>query len=162
MDELVKTFHIDIKLMLAQVVNFSIVLFVLYKFAYGPILKNLNSRTDKIEKGIKDAQEATTKLTEMEKKEKEVLTQAKEESQKIINQAEETARKSKELIATEAKAQSEKILADAQRRIEEEKGKMLAEVKAEIAGLVVLATEKILHEKIDTTKDSELINKAIQ
>lgn len=162
MDELVKTFHIDFKLMLAQIVNFSIVLFVLYKFAYGPILANLNSRTSKIEKGIKDAEEAQSKLAAMEKQEKEVLRQAKEEGQKIIFQAEAVAKKSKEEIAAEAKAQAEKIITEATAKIAEEKGKMLSEVKAELSSLVILATEKILNEKIDTQKDQELIKKAIQ
>ena len=58
MDELIKTFHIELNLLVAQIVNFSIVLFVLYRFAYAPILKTLNSRTGKIEKGLKDAESA--------------------------------------------------------------------------------------------------------
>ena len=77
MEELVKTFHIDAGLLLAQLVNFLIVLVVLYKFAYKPILKTLNDRTGKIEKGLKDAEDAQIKLAEMEKKEKEILTKAK-------------------------------------------------------------------------------------
>ena len=109
MEELVKTFHIDASLLLAQFINFTIVLLVLYKFAYKPILKTLNDRTDKIEKGLKDAEDAQKKLAEMEKKEKEVLTKAKEEGQKIITTAETTARKNKEELLPETKATSGKI-----------------------------------------------------
>jgi len=161
MEELVKTFHIDGGLLLAQLANFLIVLLVLYKFAYGPILKTLNDRTSKIEKGLKDAEEAQNKLAEMEKKEKEVLAKAKEEGQKIITAAEVMARKNKEEFLLETKQQAEKLLADAGNKIEEEKSKMIGEVRLEISSLVVMATEKILDEKIDAGKDSELIKKSI-
>jgi len=162
MEELVKTFHIDAGLLLAQLVNFLIVLVVLYKFAYKPILKTLNDRTGKIEKGLKDAEDAQIKLVEMEKKEKEILTKAKEEGQKIITAAEVVARNNKEELLAEAKVQSDKILTEAGKKIEEEKNKMIDEIKSEVAGLVVMATEKILDEKIDTSKDKDLIKKAIQ
>lgn len=162
MDELVKTFHVDIKLIIAQLVNFAIVFFVLYKFAYGPILKALNERTDKIEKGMKDAEESHKKLAEITEKEKEVLKKAREEAQAIIVKAEEQARKNKDEIIVEAKNNSEKILADAGKKIEEEKNKMFAEVKGEIAGLVVLATEKVIGEKMDSGRDRELIEKIIK
>ncbi|MEK7598556.1 MAG: F0F1 ATP synthase subunit B [Patescibacteria group bacterium] len=162
MEELVKTFHIDAGLLLAQLVNFLIVLLVLYKFAYGPILKTLNERTGKIEKGLKDAENAQSKLAEMEKKEKEVLVKAKEEGQKIIDAAEKTASKNKEDFLLETKQQAEKLLADADKKIEEEKAKMFGEIKSEMASLVVAATEKILNEKIDADKDKDLIKKAIE
>lgn len=162
MDELIKTFHIDTNLLLAQLVNFTIVLVVLYKFAYGPILKTLNERTSKIEKGLKDSEESGKKLAEIMEKEKAVMTEARKEAQTIIAKAEEQAKKSKDEIAGEAKAQAEKIMIDAEKKIEEEKNKMMAEVKGEIANLVVLATEKVLAEKIDAGKDKELIEKAIQ
>jgi F-type H+-transporting ATPase subunit b len=162
MEELVKTFHIDASLLLAQLVNFAIVLFVLYKFAYKPILKTLNDRTGKIEKGLKDAEDAQNKLAEMEKREKAVLMKAKEEGQKIITVAETTARKNKEELLVEAKTQSDKILMEAGKKIEEEKNKMIGEIKSEMAGLVVMAAEKILGEKIDANKDKELIKKSIR
>jgi len=121
----------------------------------------LNERTGKIEKGLKDAEDAQNKLAEMEKKEKDVLTKAKEEGQKIITAAEVTAQKNKEDLLVETKQQAEKLLTDAGKKIEEEKNKMIGEVRSEVAGLVVMATEKILDEKIDVSKDKELIKKSI-
>ena len=162
MEELVKTFHIDIKLLIAQLVNFAIVVWVLYKFAYGPILKTLNERTDKIDKGLKDAEASQKKMTEITEQEKKVLAEARQEAQKIITQAEANARKSKDEIAADAKRQSEKILQDAEKKIEEDKNKMIAEVKKEIAGLVVAATEKMIGEKMDGKKDEELVSKILQ
>jgi F-type H+-transporting ATPase subunit b len=162
MDELIKTFHIEINLLLAQFVNFAIVLFVLWKFAYKPILKTLNDRTKKIEKGVKDAENASKKLGEITEKEKEVLHKARKEAQEIIKKSEGEAKKSAENIIITAKEQNEKMIADAKKMIEQEKGKMLSEVKSEIAGLVVAATEKVIHEKLNSQKDKELIEKAIK
>jgi len=161
MEELINTFHIDPKLIIAQVVNFAIVLLVLYKFAYKPILKMLNDRTKKIEKGLKDAEDANKKITELENRDKEMLVEAKKETQKIIASAENTAKKNKDEIIAEAKSQAEKILEEAKKKIEDEKVKMISEIKAEVSGLVVAATEKIIGEKLDEHKDKELIDKAI-
>lgn len=162
MEELVKTFHIDIKILLAQIINFALVLLVLYKFAYKPILKTLNARTRKIEEGIKHAEDVKHKLEEIEKKEQEVIMEAKKESQKIISASQVSAEKNKEEIISEAKAQSEKILEDARKKIEEEKNKMFSEIKSEVSDLAILAAEKILKEKIDKENGKELVAKAIE
>ena len=162
MEELIKTFHIDWTLILAQLVNFAIVLFVLKKYAYGPMLKLMNERTEKIEKGIKDAENAGNKLKEIEEKEKAVLVEAKKAAQEIVAKAEEMAVKNKEEIVAQAKAQAEKILSDSAKKIELEKNQMMAEVKGQIAELVVAATGKIIDEKMDSEKDKEMIAKAIQ
>jgi F-type H+-transporting ATPase subunit b len=122
----------------------------------------LNERTRKIEKGLKDAENAELRLTEMQAKEKEVLKNAKEEGQKIMSEAETRAQKNKEELLAEAKVQTEKILVEARRIIAEEKIKMINEVKGEIANLVVAATEKVIDEKMDSAKDRELIEKAIK
>jgi F-type H+-transporting ATPase subunit b len=161
MEELVKTFHIEVGMLLAQFVNFAIVFFVLYKFAYGPVLKMLQERTKKIEQGLQDAQASQKKLAEISEKEALVLVEARKQSQAIIKKAEETAVVQAQEIVTVAKEQTQKMLAMAQKQIEQEKAKILAEVKAEVASLVMLATEKIIDEKLDSTKDSELIKRVI-
>lgn len=161
MEELIKTFHIEASLLIAQIVNFSIVLLVLYKFAYGPILKTLNARTKKIEKGLKDSELAQEKLENIAKKEKEILANAKEEAQKIIQKGEETSLKNAQEIIVKSKEETEKNLQNSKREIENEKRKILVEIKSEIADLVVSATEKIIEEKMDKEKDKKLIEKAL-
>jgi F-type H+-transporting ATPase subunit b len=162
MNELITTFHIDWKLIVAQLVNFAIVLFVLYKFAYGPMMKLMSERTEKIDKGLKDTEKAQKMLTEMTQKEKAVLVEARKAAQEIVTKAEAVAVGNKEEIIAQAKVQSEKILQDAAKKIEAEKNKMMQEVKTQIADLVVKATEKIIGEKIDSEKDRSLIEKVIK
>jgi F-type H+-transporting ATPase subunit b len=160
--ELLSKIGIDWKLLAAQIINFLVLLFVLYKFAYGPILKMLDDRTKKIEKGLKDSEEAQKKLVEIEAKEKAVLVAAREEAQKIIQKSETTAVQNAKEIEISAKEQSAKILTEAKKQIEQEKNKVMQEVKSEIAGLVMQATEKIIDEKMTSEKDKEMINKAIK
>ena len=162
MEELIKTFHIDIKLIIAQLVNFGIVLFVLKKYAYGPVLKMMQERTDKIEKGMADAEIAGKKILEIAEQEKTVLVEARRQAQEIVTKAEEIAKKNKEEIIVEAKNQSEKILSDSAKKIEQEKNQMLQEVKGQIADLIISATGKVIREKIDSEKDAQLIKNAIE
>lgn len=162
MEEIIKTFHIDTKLILAQFINFAIVFFVLYKFAYGPVLRVLKERTKKIEKGLRDAEESQKKLTEISEKEKEVLVKARKEAQEIIKKAEEQAVKNKEGIIAEANKQADILIKKAQVGIEEEKNKVMLEVKNEIAGLIMLATEKIVGEKINSESDKKIIDSIVK
>ena len=159
--ELLNNLGINGKLLLAQIINFLVLLFVLYKFAYGPVLKILNERTNKIEKGLKDAEDAQKKLMEITEKERAVLVKARKQAQEIIAKAEEIAVKNKEEIIVTTKAQSEKILSDSAKKIETEKVLMFQEVKKQVSELVIAATGKIIDEKMDSQKDKEIIEKAI-
>lgn len=162
MSELLTKLGIDWKLLIAQIVNFLVLLFILWKFAYGPVLGMLEKRQKKIEKGLKDADEAHKKLAESAELQKEILRKARTEAKDIVEKSREQAEKSKSEIAAEAKVQAEKILAGAKAEIEQEKQKTIAEIKSEIGGIVIAATEKIIDEKMDGKKDKELIEKSLK
>lgn len=158
--EVLAKLGIDWKLLLAQAVNFAVLFWVLRRFAYQPMLDFLEKRTVRIEKGLKDAEAATAKLSELEVKEKAVLGEARTEAKAIIAAAEESAKKrdTEHTLATEAKVK--RLLEEAEVKIREEKDKAMAGAKEEIGELVMLSVEKILREKIDATKDKELLEKA--
>lgn len=141
---------VDWKLLLAQVVNFGILLFVLKRYAYQPMLKMMDERTAKIERGLLDAEAAQVKLREMEEKEKAVLMEARAEAKKILVETDEAAKKRDALKVAETEERVKKLLADAEVKISDDRSKMLADAKGELAETVLLAVEKILKEK--TTK----------
>lgn len=161
MNELVTTFHIDIKMIIAQLVNFLIVFWVLKKFAYAPIIKIMNDRAEKIEKGIKNAEEAGNKLAKMEEKEKAVLLQARQEAQEIIKNAQKLAENGKIEILEIAQQEAAKILSDAKKKIEQEGEKVMSEIKKEIAQLILMATEKVIGEKMDIEQDKKMIERIV-
>jgi F-type H+-transporting ATPase subunit b len=161
MSELLTNLGIDWKLLIAQIVNFLILLFVLWKFAYGPIVSMLEKRQKKIEQGLKDADESREKLLASVEKEKKILKQARSEAKEIVEKARLQAEKAKLEIAEESKVQAEKIIANAKAEIEREKEKTILEIRSEIGSLVTAAAGKVIDEKIDEKKDRELIEKSL-
>lgn len=153
---------IDWKLLLAQAVNFLVLLFVLHRFAYKPMLEFLEKRSARIEQGLKDAEAAQTKLVEMESRERETLAKARGEARALLDAAEVSAKKrtAEHLAVTEEKAKQ--FLEDARTKIEEEKRKVLTEARREIAEVVTLSVEKILKEKVDVVKERELIERMVK
>ncbi len=148
---------VDWKLLLAQGVNFAILFFVLKHFAYKPMLEFLTKRSERIEQGLKDADTAKEKLVQVNEEEKKILKLAREEAKALIAEAEQDAkeRAQKREEATETKIAL--MLAEGEKRLTEERVKMLDGAKAEIAEVVMSTLEKVLHEKVDTAKDQELI-----
>lgn len=152
---------IDWRLLIAQAVNFAILLFVLHRFAYKPMLSFLEKRSERIEKGLKDAEAATAKLSEMEAKEKEVLDAARKEARELLQKAEESAKKRDMERAKETEEKVARMLSESEAKIREERDKVFAEAKQEIAGLVMSAVEKVTGEKMDAEKDKALIEKFV-
>lgn len=153
---------VDWKLLLAQVVNFLVLLWVLRRFAYRPMLEFLEKRTEKIESGLRDAKLAAEKLAEIEAKEREVLDEARKESVAMIARARESAEKTAEKIMIESREESERVLNETRKKIAVERESMRTDMKQELAGLVLLATEKVLNEKLKSADDAELIRKAVE
>lgn len=160
--EALENLGVDWKLFLAQAINFVVLLFILRRYAYKPMLAFLEERSSRIEKGLKDAEAAQKKLKEMEEKEKETLAAARREAKGILTAAEEAAKKHGEALIAKTEMQVKRTLAEAEKKISEEKDKLLSEAKAQIAEAVMLATEKVVRAKVDATKDRELIETAIR
>lgn len=160
--EVLAKLGIDWKLLLAQAVNFLVLLWVLRRFAYRPMLEFLEKRTRRIEAGLRDAKRAEEKLRNIEEQEKDVLKKAKQEASDIVRRARETARETSEKLLTESRAEATRMLEDARAKLEGEAARMKEEVKSEIADLVLLATEKVLNEKLTAEKDAELVQKMVK
>ena len=94
--EVLETFGVQPVLILAQIVNFIILLFLLKKFAYKPIMKVLDDRKHKIETSVKQAEEIEIKLAETESKQKEIVKAAEKESSRILDETREAAKKLQE------------------------------------------------------------------
>lgn len=153
---------VDGKLLLAQVVNFLILLFILRKFAYRPMLEFLEKRATRIERGLKDADAAAKRLEEVARKEEKILAQAREKARDLVANAEIIAEKRAEAIMAEVEAKSESIFEESKKHAEAEREKIFREAKEELASLVLLATGKILKEKSEERTDRELAERFIE
>ena len=147
--ELFKGFGVDGPHLLAQVVNFSLLAFVLYRFAIKPALGQLEARTALIEKGLADADAAAKARADAERRREEILTQASQEAAALVTQAAATAQKTVEAAKAAAAAEAAEVLRRGQAALESERAKMLAEVRAEVARLVVATTAKVIDQSLD-------------
>lgn len=154
MEALVKL-GIDWKLLLAQAVNFIVLLLVLRRFAYRPMLEFLDKRAGRIEQGLKDAEAAGKRLEEAARKEEDLLAAAREEAKNLVAKAEIAAEKRAEAIMAQVETKSEAIFEEAKKHAEAEREKIFREAKEELAMLVLSATERILGEK-SSGKDKDL------
>lgn len=160
--KLFEALGLNITILIAQLVNFAILVFVLWKFGYKPMFKFLNERKEKIEQGVLDAQKAGAKLEEISAKEKEVMKNAKKEAMLILEKAKEEGEKNKEKIVVRAKEEIGQIINEEKAKMQLEKAQTLKEIKSEISDLVVRSVEKIIEEKFDQKKDDELIKKIVK
>jgi len=147
--EILAQIGIDGKLLLAQAVNFLVLLFILHRFAYKPMLAFLEKRTERIEEGLKNAEEAKKRLDEASRDEERILATAREEAKKIVTETREASEKRGQELVAEFERKAERIVEEAQERAKEEREKMFREAKGEIADLVIATTEKVLREKLD-------------
>lgn len=144
-------------LFVAQLVNFAIILFVMWKWVYVPLLKTLDERTAKIEKGLKDATDAGAAKAEAQKERDALIGTARQESKRIIEEASKAAEAERVDTVEKAKAEVACVVTQGKERLAAEQIALIASVRAEAATLVTLATEKILREKLDGKTDAKLV-----
>lgn len=162
MDELIKTFHIDWKLLIAQIVNFGIVLTVLWAFALKPLMRVMNKRTQDIEKSLQDAKEVERKLREAEKTKEEMVLEAKRQSQAILETTSQEAEKMREEKLQATRQELEKITRKAKADLQQEKDKMVREAKEEVGSLIITASSKIIGKNLDTETNKKLIEETVR
>ncbi|MDP2676769.1 MAG: F0F1 ATP synthase subunit B [bacterium] len=162
MNEFIHNFGIDWKLLLAQAINFTILLFLLKKFAFGPLMKMLKTRREEIEKGITLTRDAEITMKRVNEDREEVLLGARGEALGIIQKAEEDASEKRVGIVQGAEHQAEKMLDEAKRRLEEEKGKIKDEVYKDTRELVRAATVHVLGKMSASERDEKLIEEALK
>jgi F-type H+-transporting ATPase subunit b len=145
---MVEHFGLEWKYVLIQAVSFIILFVVLYKKGIKPTIAAMDERTQKIDAGLKYAEEMRSQLASTQQQTEAALKEAQQKAQAIVA---ETQKSSKEFADKQQKEAVEKaaaLIAKAQEAIELEKKKMLAEARTEIARLVVATTERVLAKKL--------------
>lgn len=140
-------------------VAFLIVLFILKKFAWKPILNMLSERETGIASSIAAAEKVKLEMAEMKAENERLLQDAREERSLMLKEAKEAKDKIINEAKTQAKAEAAKIMEDARIQIENKKNAALTEVKNEIGSMAVAVAEKVLRKQLDPAQaQSEYIN----
>lgn len=144
MSALITAFGIDWRLLIVNIVNFGLLLFLLWYFLYAPIMRVLEERRTKVAQSIVDAEHAAERLTEIEASRSGILSQAGREADEVLAAARKAGTdKERELVAA-GEAAAARIAAAAEAEAAELKAQAIAESKKEVAKLVVLGIEKTM------------------
>ena len=155
-------FGLDIRFLVAQIVNFGIVAILLYKFAYKPVLATIEERQKKISDGLQYAEEMKAKLADAEKAHAATLRKAQQEAQTILGEARETAKLYLDKQTEAASGKSDEIIAKAKEAIDLERNKMLTEVRGEVVRLVIDTTSKVLTKDLSEDEKSRFSKSAAE
>ncbi|RKX36040.1 MAG: ATP synthase F0 subunit B [Verrucomicrobia bacterium] len=158
----VHEFGIEWPFLIAQIISFSVVAFLLYKFAFKPVLATIDERQTKIEAGLNYTEEMKVKLADAETQHTARIKEASLEAQQIIHEARETGKEMIEQQIQEATDRAEQTIAKAGQAIELERKKMLADVREEIARLVVLTTSRVLSRDLSDDERSRYVSSATE
>lgn len=150
-------------LIIWQIIGFGILLIILGKFAWKPILSALEERESAIEGALKAAENARNEMANLKAENEKLLQEARLERDQILKTANETSAKLIEKAKEEASTAGAKLIEDAKAVIETEKKAALTEVKNQVASLALDVTEKLLRKNLDTEKEQkELVEEFVK
>jgi len=150
--QIASTFGVDWPHLISQMISFSIVCFLLHRFAYKPILRTLEERRLQIAQGIAETEKIRTQLAQAETKCRDLILQANGEATKLIEEAHTAASRVQQQETQKAIAAAEQILIKSREAAAQEHARMLMELKREVGQLVV-QTATMLTGKILTKDD---------
>ena len=160
--QLFGSFGVDGPHLLIQLINFSILAFILYRFAIKPALGQMEERNRLIEKGLADAQAATQRLADAQKASDAKLNAASDEAAKMLSDARNAAKAAVEAAKAEATAAQTEVIAKAKAAIEADRVKMMNEVRGEVSRLVVETAAKVLEQNLDDATRGRLNEAAVK
>lgn len=146
-------------LMIWTVVTFIVLVFILKKVAWKPILAALDKRENDIKESLLQAEKAKDDSKKILEENQANLAKAEEESKKIIEQSRAYAESLKEQMIKDSKEQAKKIVEEASSEIQRKKDAAFEELRGQIAEIAVSAAEKIIKESLDAQKSKQVIDK---
>jgi F-type H+-transporting ATPase subunit b len=151
-----KQFGVDLPHFIAQVISFSIVAFLLHRFAYKRVVEMLEERRQRIAEGLANAEKIKAELARTEAQRLEVIAQANAQATKLIEEARAAAARVQEQETQKAIAAAEQIISRARDAAAQDHARMLTELKREVGRLVVQTTATVTG-KILTPEDQRRI-----
>ncbi len=141
--EVLMSFGVNLKSFIASLVNFVVLLFILHRFAYKPLLQVLDERRRKIADSMKQAEQIKEELAKTQAAREEIFRQANAAAQKMIEEARQAAEKFRDQRLNEALQYAQETLRKAQEAGRQEREKIMADLRREMVSLVIATTAKV-------------------
>jgi F-type H+-transporting ATPase subunit b len=152
---------INLPVLIAQLVNFTILLVILRLVAWGPLTKMLDERRERIAESLSAADQAKAQAAESERNIQDQLEASRREGQALVAQAQEIAARIQSEARTIAQADADAMLGRARNEIQLERDQAIAELRKEFADLTIAAAEKVINESLDRNQHRRLIDEAL-
>jgi len=148
-------------LMIWKIVCFLIALFVLKRYAFGPIQKLIDERRERIRRALDEADEARDEARTLLEEHRKLIGQARGEAEEILSEARQVAKGMQERVKEETEADRQRRLEETKRQIEAETRRALEAIRSEVAELSLVAAEKVTRKSLDDKDQRRLIDEAI-
>ena len=148
--------------LITQVISFLILLFVLSKLLYKPVIKMLDDRADRIKESLSAAEKAKEDAASSAEKIEKELISARQEGQKIIDQAKQFSEDFKEKERSKALEEIENLIEKSKIDLEKETRVAINELRKNFSSLVLEAAEKVVNKEIDDKTHNKLIEKVLK
>ena len=154
--------QLDPGLFVWTILTFLVLLTVLAKFAWRPLLKMLKDREDFIKSSLEDAEKAQAELARLNVVGEAIINKARSEAQSILSEGKVAASKLKDETLKAAKDQAKSILTDAEKQIRIEKHKAIEEIKSEVVDLSLSVATKLIKKNISREDNQTLIDESLE
>lgn len=154
--------NLDPGMMIWGWVTFLVLLILLYKVAWKPILSTIDKRENTIQDSLDSAKNAQEEAEILLSKHQEMIKSAEQEAQNLIRENKDLAEKSKQEILAQARNTAQNFIEKAKADIEKEKEAALLSLRTEVADLVISATRKIIGETLDEAKHRQMVDDFIR
>jgi F-type H+-transporting ATPase subunit b len=155
--EFFSAFDINLVGLVFQVINFLLLLYLLNRFLFKPLLARMDERTAKIEKGLEDA-ETAARDRELARAEREAaVSEARKEAAEMIARSNKIAEDTRNEILTDARSEAEKVTQRAREEINAEKEKAMSELRSQVADLALEAAGKLVRSDMNATTQRRLV-----
>ncbi len=144
------------------IITFLVLLWLLAKFAWRPLLRALEARQETIRKSLDDAQQARRELERLNQESAQILRNAHAEAESILAKSRAEAEKVREEIKQKARTDADGIIREARRQIETETGRALRQIRSEIADLSVAIASRLIQRNFSKEDNSALIEDTLR
>ena len=159
---MLETLGIHFPSLAIYLVNFLLVLLLLYLFAYKPILRLMDQRADRIRESLEAADTARQEAASSQEAIQEQITEARREGQRIMDQAREASERFRTEEMDKARQEAEAFVERAKDDIARERDTALQEVRASFGDLAITAAERVIRSSLDRQTHEELINQVLE
>jgi F-type H+-transporting ATPase subunit b len=149
-------------LMIWTLIAFLITLFVLKKYAFGPIQKTIDERRERIRRSIEEAEDARDEARKLLEEHRALLGEARGQAEEILTEARRVAESQRQRVKEETEADRHRRLEETKRQIEAETQRALGLIRAEVAELTLIATQKVTGKVLEDEDHRRLIDDAIK